>query len=112
MRRWRGSPSIQGGAARERGFTLIELLIVIVILGVLAAIVVFSVGGVTDKGEESVCRTDERALEAAIEAYYSQEGEYPSSEADIAPGFLREESEYFDVGPGGVIAPAPGSDCT
>ena len=35
----------------ESGFTLIELLIVIVILGVLAAIVVFSVQGITDRGK-------------------------------------------------------------
>ena len=35
----------------EGGFTLIELLIVIVILGVLAGIVVFSVRGITDRGD-------------------------------------------------------------
>ncbi len=42
----------------ESGFTLIELLIVIVILGVLAGIVVFAVGGITDRGNESACKSD------------------------------------------------------
>ena len=42
----------------EGGFTLIELLIVIVILGVLAAIVAFSVRGITDRGEESACKAE------------------------------------------------------
>ena len=37
-------------AATEEGFTLIELMIVIVILGVLAGIVIFAVGGITDRG--------------------------------------------------------------
>ncbi|MGW5532330.1 type II secretion system protein, partial [Streptomyces xanthochromogenes] len=40
-------------ARRQDGFTLIELLVVIVILGVLAAIVVFSVRGIGDKGHKS-----------------------------------------------------------
>ena len=40
---------------QEEGFTLIELLIVIIILGVLAAIVVFSVSGITNKGSSAAC---------------------------------------------------------
>ena len=39
----------------NQGFTLVEVLIVIVILSVLATVVVMSVRGVTDQGEESVC---------------------------------------------------------
>ena len=35
---------------QDEGFTLIELLIVIVILGILATVVVFSVRGLTDPG--------------------------------------------------------------
>lgn len=39
----------------DQGFTLIELLVVITILGILAAVVVFSVGGLGDKGQASAC---------------------------------------------------------
>ena len=62
----------------DEGFTLIELLIVIVILGILATVVVFAVGGITNRGKESACDADRNTLEVAIEAYNAQEGDYPA----------------------------------
>jgi general secretion pathway protein G len=64
---------------RDEGFTLIELLIVIVILGILAAVVVFAVGGITDRGNDSACAADKKTLEVAVEAYYAQARSYPGS---------------------------------
>ena len=55
--------------SNEDGFTLIELLIVIVILGILAAIVVFSVAGITDKGTTNACKTSVETVDTAYEAY-------------------------------------------
>jgi len=63
----------------EHGFTLIELLIVIVILGVLAAIVVFSVQGITDRGKSSACKSDAKNVEVASEAYFAKNGSYASA---------------------------------
>jgi len=65
---------------QDEGFTLIELLIVIVILGILAAIVVFAVGGITDKGEKSACQSDYKNVEVAQEAHYAKTT--PSEYAD------------------------------
>ena len=45
----------------EKGFTLVELLVVIVILGILAAVVVFAVGGTTDKAQTSSCEAEKAA---------------------------------------------------
>ena len=47
-------------AARENneGFTLIELLIVIVVLGILAGVVVFSLGSVTGSSAIAACQAD------------------------------------------------------
>lgn len=67
----------------DRGFTLIELLIVIVILGILAAIVVFSVRGITDRGDTSACKSNITSSKVAVEAYYAQTGNYPTTAAQI-----------------------------
>lgn len=59
---------------REEGFTLIELMIVMVVLGILAGIVIFAVGGFSDSADTSVvdanakiCATAEAAVLASEE---------------------------------------------
>ena len=75
----------------EKGFTLVELLVVIVILGILSAVAVFAVGGITDKGKQSACKADEKAVEVAAEAYFAQNSAYPASIAALVTAkFLRQ----------------------
>jgi len=90
--------------SNDEGFTLIELLIVIVILGILAAVVVFAVGGITDKGQTSACKADKKTYEVAVEAYYAQEGAYPADETVLdSSGFVRDVSSLYDVGASGAV---------
>ncbi len=91
-------------AAGEEGFTLIELLVVIIILGILAAVVVFSVGGIGDKGQGAACKIDERTLRTAEEAYAAKPasqggggGNYGTEAQLQTGGFLSEESSLHDV---------------
>jgi len=64
----------------QRGFTLIELLVVIAVLAILAAIVIFNVVGVTNRGSQSACQTDEKSIQTAVDAYYNDNSKtYPTA---------------------------------
>ena len=65
--------------ANNEGFTLIELLIVIVVLGILAAVVVFSLGSVTQKSAVSACQSDGATINLALQAYNANNGAYPAA---------------------------------
>lgn len=95
----------------EHGFTLVELLVVIVIIGILAALVVFGISNVTDRGQDSACKADERALVAAMETYLAKNGSYPTDEAALVPDYIRRPSKHYGVGPGGTVVPKAGGNC-
>ena len=56
----------------DEGFTLIELLIVIVVLGILAAVVVFALGSVTGNAKASACQADAKQIVTAVQSYNAQ----------------------------------------
>jgi type II secretion system protein G len=87
----------------EGGFTLIELLIVIVILGVLAGIVVFSVRGIQDRGDTAACKANVATVETAVEAYYAKHGSYPTK-ADDLTGVTDPKDEFVKAPfPAGIV---------
>lgn len=64
------------------GFTLVELLIVVVVLGVLAAVVVFDLGGVSASATVASCRADVHIVATAVRAYEAQNASAPTT-ADL-----------------------------
>jgi len=81
----------------ERGFTLIELLIVIVVLGILAAIVLFAVGSARDDATTNACNADKKTLDTAEEAHKAANGGLYVSEATLVPDFLKAESTKWNI---------------
>lgn len=67
---------------RQDGFTLMELLIVMVILAILVAIATGTYATSTKRGRDNRRKNDLRNITTALEAYYSDKGRYPSSNAN------------------------------
>lgn len=68
---------------RQRGFTLIEVMVVVVILGILAAIVVPRIMDRPDEARITKARQDIRALEAALNLYRLDNYTYPSTDQGL-----------------------------
>jgi general secretion pathway protein G len=65
------------------GFTLIELMVVIIILGLLAAIVMPRVVGQTDKARYAQGKVQMRILEDALKRYKLDNGHFPTTEQGL-----------------------------
>ena len=63
----------------KKGFTLIELLIVVVIIGILAAIAIPKFANTKEKAYVAAMKSDLRNLVTAQEAYFSDNTTYASS---------------------------------
>ena len=80
----------------EAGFTLIELLIVMVVIGVLAAIAIPRFGSIKERAYVAAMKSDLRNAALAIEAYYAKQSALPASLAEMA-GYGFHSSEGVTV---------------
>lgn len=78
--------------SRARGFTLIELMVVLVIMGVLAALIVPNVIGRTDEARQTAARTDIATIMQALKLYKLDNGVYPSQAQGLEALVVRPES--------------------
>jgi general secretion pathway protein G len=69
---------IRAGQRRARGFTLVELLLVLVILGILAAIVIPKFSGRTQQAKIQQAVTQISTFKTALDAFEVDNGYYPN----------------------------------
>ena len=69
--------------ARQAGFTLIELMVVLVIIGVLAALIVPNVLDRADDARATAAKTDVNNVMQALKLYRLDNQRYPTSEQGL-----------------------------
>lgn len=67
----------------SKGFTIVELLIVIVVIGILAAIVIVAYNGVQDRARVSSVKSDLANARKSLMVYNVDNGTYPASTAEL-----------------------------
>ncbi len=92
----------------EQGFTLVELLIVVIILGILAAVAIPQFGDSSEQAREETLSTNISTLRGAVELYKAEHGVYPGRNdtagaattgnmAAAAAGFTAQLTLYTDM---------------
>ena len=85
---------------KQQGFTIVELLIVIVIIGILAAISIVAYNGVQDKARVAIVHSDLSNAKKALMANNAEKGNYPSSLTELtAAGIKISSRKNYEVRP-------------
>jgi len=89
---------------RPRGFTIVELLIVIVVIGILAAITIVSFNGVQGKATEAGVKSDLANAGKKIELLKVTLGTYPSqTDAGLEAADIQLSANLYDTSANNVL---------
>lgn len=92
----------------QKGFTIVELLIVIVVIGILAAITIVAFNGVQNRGKTSRAQSMAGDLVKKAEAYNALESTYPADNTVFTAASSPDEVKT----PAGVTVNAAGATTT
>ena len=88
MNQYRDAQKVNRPTARrlhagQRGFTLIEIMVVVIIIGLLAAVIVPSVINKVDEARVSKAKADIQSLETALTMYRLDNSKYPTTDQGL-----------------------------
>ena len=83
---------------QQPGFTIVELLIVIVLIGILAAITIVAFNGIQSRASFAAYKSDIDALNKAVNLYYADNGAYPGNLATTGSCWTNVGTRNFIAG--------------
>lgn len=91
----------------RRGFTIVELLIVIVVIGILAAITIVAYNGIQGRANDVTVQSDLANLMKRFEIYKIDNGTYPPSDTEFVNMKLKVSKPSYLVAPNTVYNIVP-----
>ena len=97
-----------------KAFTIVELLIVIVVIGILAAITIVSFGGITSQANVAAVKSDLDSNTRKLQLYFTQYGSYPTTlDGNNCPSAPTVDTNYcLKLSPGNTVSTYTGAQST
>lgn len=80
---------------KQTGFTIVELLIVIVVIGILAAITIVAYNGVQGRANDTAIQSDLQAIAKKLELYKADLGVYPAGATQLTTLALKASKSAY-----------------
>jgi general secretion pathway protein G len=101
------APALPRGR-RQRGFTLIEIMVVVVIIGLLAAVIVPNFMGNVDKARTAKAKQDVQAIQTALTMFKLDNYVYPTTDMGLRSLAQKPDSPLIkNWRPGGYLQALP-----
>lgn len=82
---------------KHKGFTIVELLIVIVVIGILAAISIVAYNGISNQANDSAVKSDLTNLAKKIGIFHAERSKYPTTIAELESIGAKVSKGAYDV---------------
>ena len=83
------------GNKQQQGFTIVELLIVIVVIGILAAIVIVAYTGISQQARDTGAQSTAESIIKKYQLYFAEKSVYPATYSVLTDSAAKNEAWYI-----------------